>query len=272
MFLLPRSRIITKTGTIRDCNELLPVVYKIYDIWFRIGTRPTETLPPPVIQPLTKPSWKYVSPTTLATSGIYTSKDLDRLRNHIMFPVEKPSTLNNLAQGAMGHTILVGSLSIAGLLDEQALNKIAENTGKKLWNGFMNFGSASAGILGIILIIRIIKLFVDTIIHGYALHTVYGWSIHLLGAIWSSITHLLLHLARSPKKEEPRTSKTTWQKRSMIRNQPLKLQNNQKRTLRTKIYLIRNSENIYKIKNYKNAGTWPNILLLGGRCDVPRKI
>jgi hypothetical protein len=202
MFLLPRSRIITKTGTIRDCNELLPVMYKIHDIWFRIGTRSTETLPPPVIQPLTKPLWKYMIPTTLATSGIYTSEDLDRLRNHIMFPVEKPSTLNNLAKGTMGHAIPVGSLSTAGLLDEQALNKIAESTGKKLWKGFMNFGSASAGILEIILIIRIIKLFVDTIIHGYTLHTVYGWSIHLLGTIWLSITHLLLHLAKSPKKEE----------------------------------------------------------------------
>jgi hypothetical protein len=71
MFLLPRSRIITKSGTIRDCNKLLPVMYKIHDIWFHIGTCPTETLPPPIIQPLTKPSWKYVSPTTLATSGIY---------------------------------------------------------------------------------------------------------------------------------------------------------------------------------------------------------
>jgi hypothetical protein len=77
MFLLPRSRIITKSDTVRDCNELLSVMYKIHDIWFRIGTRPTETLLPPIIQPLTKPVWKYISPTTLATSGIYTSEDLE---------------------------------------------------------------------------------------------------------------------------------------------------------------------------------------------------
>jgi hypothetical protein len=119
-----------------------------------------------------------------------------------MFPVEKPSTLNNLAKGAMGHAIPVGSLSITGLLDEQALNKIAESTGKKLWSGFLNFETASAGVLGIILIIRIIKLLIDTVIHGYAPHTVYGWSIHLLGAIWSSITHLLLHLAKSSKEKK----------------------------------------------------------------------
>jgi len=77
-------------------------MYKLHATWFRIGTRPTETLPPPVIQPFTKPTWKYVSPAALATSGIYTSEDLDRLRNHIIFPVEKPAMVNTIAKGAMG--------------------------------------------------------------------------------------------------------------------------------------------------------------------------
>jgi len=36
-------------------------------------------------------------------------------------------------------------------------------------------------------------------IHDYVLHSDYGCSIHLLGAIWSSITHLLLHLASKSK-------------------------------------------------------------------------
>ncbi|KYN03414.1 hypothetical protein ALC62_05742 [Cyphomyrmex costatus] len=65
---------------------------------------------------------------------------------------------------------------------------------------FVTFGSASAEVFTIFIIIRLVKLIVDTIIHGYALHSVYGWSLHLLGAIWSSITHLLLHLAKPTEK------------------------------------------------------------------------
>ncbi|KYN28505.1 hypothetical protein ALC57_02076, partial [Trachymyrmex cornetzi] len=42
---------------------------------------------------------------------------------------------------------------------------------------------------------------IDTIIHGYALHSMYGWSMHLVGAVWSSVTHLLLHFGRSPQEE-----------------------------------------------------------------------
>lgn len=54
----------------------------------------------------------------------------------------------------------------------------------------------------IILPIRLAKLIVDTIIHGYALHSIYDWSIHLFGSIWSSVTHLLLHLGRSPQTKD----------------------------------------------------------------------
>ncbi|KYQ47802.1 hypothetical protein ALC60_13167, partial [Trachymyrmex zeteki] len=194
LFLTPRSRIITRTGTQKDCSDLLPTMYKIHGAWFRLTPKPIEVLSPPTIQPLTKPKWYYVSPTSLATSGIYSDEDLNRLRSHIMFPVEKPSMLNTLARGALGGSIQPGTVSITNLLDEDSLNRTAASTGARLWAGFVTFGSASAGIIAIFVIIRVTKLVIDTIIHGYALHSMYGWSMHLLGAVWSSMTHLLLHL------------------------------------------------------------------------------
>lgn len=112
--------------------------------------------------------------------------------------------LNTLARGAMGHKVPPGSISLIHLLDEKSLDHIADNAAKRIWRGFMNFGSASAGILGIILIFRLAKLIIDTVIHEYALHSVYGWSLHLLGAIWTSITNLLLHLGRPPNTHQNR--------------------------------------------------------------------
>ena len=202
LFLLPRSKILTQTGTLRDCNELLPVMYQIHDTWYKMTPKPTESIAPPVIEPLTKPSWRYVSPDFLASSGIYTSGDLDRLRDHIMFPMEKPSMLNTIARGAMGRDVPTGSFSMLNLLDEESLDKLAESTGARLWKGFINFGSASAGVLGIFIAARFAKLVVDTLIHGYALHSVYGWSLHLLGAVWTSVTNVLLHLGRPREREQ----------------------------------------------------------------------
>ena len=93
------------------------------------------------------------------------------------------------------------------LLDEGSLERIAESAGEKAWRGFITFGSASAGVLAIFVIIRVVKLVIDTAIHGYALHSVYGWSIHLLGAIWSSVTHLLIHLGGKQGEGNPGATK-----------------------------------------------------------------
>ncbi|KMQ94837.1 hypothetical protein RF55_4987 [Lasius niger] len=117
-----------------------------------------------------------------------------------MFPVERPSMLNTIARRAMGQNIPERSLSLMNLLDEALLNRIAENAGKRLWKGFMKFGSASAGVLGLFVAIRLIKLIIDMLIHGYALHSVYGWSLHLLGVIWTSVTNVLLHLREPVEK------------------------------------------------------------------------
>jgi len=209
LFMLPRTRILTKKGTPRDCNELLPVMYNIQGSWYRLMPRPQETAAPSIIQPLTKPTWKYVSPSSLATSGIYTNEDLDRLRDHIMFPMEKPSMLNTIARGAMGREIPAGSVSMLNLLDEKSLDQIAENAGQRLWKGFITFGSASAGVIGIFIIIRLIKLVVDTIIHGYALHSIYGWSLHLLGAVWTLVTNLLLYIGAPNQRTDSKNRRPT---------------------------------------------------------------
>jgi len=131
-FLLPGSRILTKTGTPRDCSELLPTMYRLHGTWYRLMPPPVESVPPPIIQPLTRLAWKYVSPSELATSGIYSGKDLDRLRDHIMFPVEKPQMLNTIARGAMGQDLPPGSISMMNFFDDQTLEKIAESAGARL--------------------------------------------------------------------------------------------------------------------------------------------
>jgi len=85
------------------------------------------------------------------------------------------------------------------LLDEKLLDKIVENAGTCLWKGFVIFGSTSADILIIFIIVQFIKLIIDTIINGYALHFIYGYGIHILAIIWSSVTHVLFHFGKPIK-------------------------------------------------------------------------
>lgn len=203
LYLTPKSRILSKIGNQRDCSFELPTLYRIEDTWVQFTPDPQiRQLAPQQLQPLTTLTWKYLTPGPLASSGIYSESDIKRLREHIMFPAEKPALLNSIARGLTGHSFDSDAMSVYNLLDENSLNKIAESAAAKVWKGFVTFGSATAGVFGIFLIIRLIKVVIDTAIHGYALHTAYGCSMHLLGAIWSSLTHLLLHLARPPARKE----------------------------------------------------------------------
>ena len=43
----------------------------------------------------TKPIWNYTNLASLATSGIYTQADLDKLRDYIMFPAEETKRIKN---------------------------------------------------------------------------------------------------------------------------------------------------------------------------------
>ncbi|KAK2577891.1 hypothetical protein KPH14_012689 [Odynerus spinipes] len=92
-------------------------------------------------------------------------------------------------------------MSLYHLMDEQTLNKIAESTMGKIWDGFLTFGSISAGIIMIFFIIQLIKTIADAVIHGVALHSVYGCSMYIFAALWGSLANLLLR--QGSHKQEP---------------------------------------------------------------------
>lgn len=219
-FLTPQTHVLLRQGTQISCNLFAPPMYLLGDSWYRLTPKPIHTVPPMIMKPMTRPSWKYISPGSLATSGIYSEKDLNELRDHVMFPAERPAMLNTLARGMMGQpTTMHGGGSFSNFLDEASVERIAISAWQKFWSRFLIFGNISAGFIGIYLAIRAVKLILDTIVHGYALHTVYGWSLYLFGAIWDSLTQLLLHLKpnkpqgdteapRRPTEENPKEDPT----------------------------------------------------------------
>ena len=169
-------------------------MYFFSETWYKLVPNPVEFIAPTIIKPLTTATWKYTNPSSLAISGIYSQSELDKLRDHIMFPAEKPMILNFLAREITGHPTINQGISLTNLFHQEVIGKIVESTWGRFWTVFTNFGTTSAGLIGLIIIIRGIKLIADNIINGYALHRLFGWSLHLLGAFWDSVTNLLLHL------------------------------------------------------------------------------
>lgn len=192
-FLKPKSRILVRRGTLVECNTILPIGYFVDGAWFHITPQAIRAPAPQQLLPMSTPTWNYENPEHLATSGIYSQKDLDKLRNRIMFPAEKPALLNSIAMGAGGRMIPAGSVDVMGLFDENALEKLAVSTGWRIWRSFVDFGSVTAGLLSILLLLRLIKFVFDTLFHGYALYSIYGCSILLITSVWDTLANLILH-------------------------------------------------------------------------------
>ena len=197
-YLSPRTHILKGKGTQISCNPLLPSYYSIGDIWYKILPRPTESKNPSVIKPLTRPTWQYRSPAYLATSGIYSQKDLKDLKDRIMFPAERDAVLNDFAREVNGLPPTEQDGTLLKLLNEEAVSKIIDSTWSRVWKRFLTFGTVSAGLIGMLIIIKGIKIVIDVVVRGYTLTSGFGWYFHLIGALWSSVAHLLLFLFQGP--------------------------------------------------------------------------
>ena len=165
LFLSPRTHILTKSGIQTNYNSFLQPMYLFGETWYKLLLNPVESIAPTIVKPLTKATWKYVNPSSLATIGIYSQSDLDKLRDHIMFPAEKPMTLNSLAKEITGHPSINQGISLTNLFNEDVIGKIAEFAWGRFWTIFASFGTTSAGLIGLIIIIRGIRLIADTIMH-----------------------------------------------------------------------------------------------------------
>ena len=106
---------------------------------------------------MTKPTWEYINPAELATNGIYTEQDVEQLRERIMFPVEKPVLLNDLAREMRGHPIFNNEGALLKFSNDEAVEKIIESTWSKMWARLITFGTFSAGIIAIIMLIPFLK-------------------------------------------------------------------------------------------------------------------
>lgn len=111
-------------------------MYFVNDGWYRMIPTPEHALPPTIMKPMTKPTWHYTNPGSLAASGIYSSEDLESLREHIMFPAEKNGILNTMVRGVTGEQIARQGISLSHLLDENTIQKITEDTWKRFGENF----------------------------------------------------------------------------------------------------------------------------------------
>ncbi|KAI4476114.1 hypothetical protein M0804_013844 [Polistes exclamans] len=83
-----RTRILKKVGSEGKCNVILPTEFLSEHGWIRLTPDAIDVSALGILKPEAVLSWKYTSPSTLATSGIYTSHQIEQLKDHLMLPPE----------------------------------------------------------------------------------------------------------------------------------------------------------------------------------------
>ncbi|AJG39049.1 glycoprotein [Lishi spider virus 1] len=207
-YMSPKTRLIQSQGTEVECNHLMLPKFLLGKNWYEIynGARLSEV--PTTLSANYEHGWKYTSIKDLASSGIYSQDDIDKLRRYIMAPNERTAITNTLSDVINGNIELSPDLKVTNLIGPQTLESLASKLSSKIWSMFTLFGHVSSGVIGIYMLARLIKLIVDTAVHGTILYNLYGWSICLIGGIWDSITHYLIYRKRHETKKGDTTMET----------------------------------------------------------------
>lgn len=195
-FLSPKTHLLTRHGQEIACNVIFPPMYEVDNVWYTVTGRMVKTTEPEVLGPHKGLAWNFEEPLNLVTGGIYSSSDLEELRQHIMYGSERAAIENVLVRSFSGLDPDLQGGSTSNMLDEDALGSLAEKIGERLWGFFATFGNITSGLFGIYMIARIVKWLIDTLIHGAMLYEVYGFSVWLIGSIWDSVTNWSLHRKR----------------------------------------------------------------------------
>lgn len=126
-------------------------------------------------------TWAYQEPGNLAIAGIYTQKQLDKLKKQIMYPVEREVISNAIIRRILSPNEKdYQNLNIANLVDENHIKSIFAKAWKKSWVTLTMVGDIVSALVGLWMIFRVLKFVIDTAIHAYSLHGIYGWSWQIL--------------------------------------------------------------------------------------------
>lgn len=120
-----------------------------------------------------------------------------------MYGIERKAMENVDIRGFTNQNPDMQGGNILHMIDEQGIEEMGKKLTDKIFGFFTFFGNISAGFIGFMIIFRIVKWILDSIIHGRALYDLYGMSIYLLGSFWDSVTLCLLtRRTEQPTKED----------------------------------------------------------------------
>lgn len=192
-YVAPVTRIIQRHGTEIDCAPYLEAKYKFGDRWYTIDKTVRETVHPSILGSGVQTDWSYISLPDLMDKGLYDRKGIDKMRNMIFEQSDRRSVSTVIHRTVEGQNPDKQGYKMSHIFDENEIHSLINSYWEKMLNWSHTIGNVASTIFGLYIIGRIIKFFIDTIVHGRILYDVYGFSWRLVASCWDSLTSLLAH-------------------------------------------------------------------------------
>jgi len=103
-------------------------------------------------------------PIEVEAGGIYSEKDIQKAREHILFPVTRAQILSDMVSVAMQHYVPGNRPNYESLLSPDHFQRATKNMMKRMWGRFIVFGQAMAGLLGVIMIVQICRTVISQLL------------------------------------------------------------------------------------------------------------
>ncbi|UOW66029.1 glycoprotein [odonatan chu-related virus 136] len=203
-FLASKTNIIQDFSEEVECSQLTPVLYELQGKWYNIYPTPISVPDPIHLNPNRDREWSYKSPNELSKSGIYTEENIQSWQQSLILASSQNALTKIITNKFIGRDIDSQGSSIHTYIDEDVMSRITKNFFVKAWGVFSSFGQIMSGCLGFIIVGKLLKIIIDSVMNGIALYRVYGFSIALLGCVWDNVAHLLISFRSKSDKLGPK--------------------------------------------------------------------
>lgn len=200
-FLTPHNHILVTIGSQQKCSTMLSSLWIMGGKWWSVSPYMTQVKPPQVITPSSSPTWEYENPGDLAVQGILPYSKLKELNSMITLQGNRYGIEHSIVAGSQDPLLNARQgISMDGFISDARITAGVTSFYEKSKSLFWSFSTYSAGVFGAVMILKGIKILIDSLIQGHILFEVFGWSWRLLFSCWDVMTACFLYRAKQKGK------------------------------------------------------------------------
>lgn len=203
-YMAPRTHVLQDHVTPLTCSISMAPGFFILGNWYSPHPTMHPIAEPGRITSITSHQWHWSDSGVMAMNGIYTADVMEKLRQQIMFANDKRAIAEGMTFDTIHQTRHNPDVSIEALIDSSKIEKMVSSTLDKVFGWFSWFGTVTSTMFGLWVFFKGTKFIIDSIINGYHLHGLFGFSWKMFALFWDTVTLCLIYQHH----ENNRTSQT----------------------------------------------------------------